>query len=166
MSDESRNVKILENMLGADNEILPPFSRVETLLIQLMNELQSGGGSVVVDSQLSTTSTNPIENKAVASQMMGVIAGFAVSASSGSMEVWSGDMNNLTKSGFYNCLTCKNAPGQYLAVIVVGYYLTGYCIQIAFDVTTGNIQKRAQINGTWSAWGDFAAYTDATNKNY
>lgn len=154
MNDESRNVKILENILGANNEILPPFSRIETLLIQLCEELHNGGGSVVVDTELSTTSTNPVENKAVASQMMGVIAGIAVNPSSGSMEIWSGDLNNVTKSGFYNALTCKNAPSQYLSLLVIGYYLTGYCTQFAIDVTTGNIKKRSQINGTWTEWID------------
>lgn len=156
---QSRNEAILQNMLGADNELLPPESRIEELLLELLEYLKDGGGGskITVDSELSTTSTNPVQNKVIASQMMGVIAGFSVNPKSGSMEVWSGDMNNLVASGFYNCLTCKNAPGQYLAVIVVGYYLTGYCTQIAIDVTTGNIKKRSQINGTWTDWSNLSS---------
>lgn len=46
---QSRNEAILQNMLGANNEILPPFSRIEKLLIDLSEKLQSmdggGGGS-------------------------------------------------------------------------------------------------------------------------
>lgn len=37
----SRNENILENMLGADNVIVDPQSRIEALLIQI---LESGGG--------------------------------------------------------------------------------------------------------------------------
>ena len=33
---KSRNEKILENMLGAENELLPPMSRIETLLQELL----------------------------------------------------------------------------------------------------------------------------------
>ena len=36
---QSRNENILENILGADNEILEPVSRIETLLIQLLEQL-------------------------------------------------------------------------------------------------------------------------------
>lgn len=42
---ESRNEAILQNILGANNTLLPPFSRIETLLIALMNELGGGGDS-------------------------------------------------------------------------------------------------------------------------
>ena len=40
---QSRNEAILQNILGADNDLLPPFSRIETLLIALMGELGGGG---------------------------------------------------------------------------------------------------------------------------
>lgn len=45
---ESRNEAILQNMLGADNELLPPESRIETLLQMLLEELENieGGGSI------------------------------------------------------------------------------------------------------------------------
>lgn len=42
---QSRNEAILQNMLGADNELLPPFSRIEVLLLELLdvlNELKAG----------------------------------------------------------------------------------------------------------------------------
>lgn len=44
----SRNEAILQNMLGADNEILPPFSRIEKLLIdlaELIENMDGGGGA-------------------------------------------------------------------------------------------------------------------------
>lgn len=40
---ESRNEAILENILGADNELLPPQSRIEVLLQALLKELGGSG---------------------------------------------------------------------------------------------------------------------------
>lgn len=57
---QSRNEAILQNMLGADNEILPPFSRIEMLLIDLLEKIESmdggGGGSSITESELLTLS--------------------------------------------------------------------------------------------------------------
>ena len=44
---ESRNEAILQNILGADNELLPPQSRIEALLQLLLKEL-GGGGDVAI----------------------------------------------------------------------------------------------------------------------
>lgn len=88
------------------------------------------------------------------SQQMGVMAGVAVNTNTGSMELYSKDLNTITTSGFYNAMTCKNAPFNYMTLVVVGYYLEGYCTQTATDVTTGKVKKRSQINGTWTAWGE------------
>ena len=85
--------------------------------------------------------------------MLSAIAGITPNAN-GSMELYSKDLNNIVTSGFYNAMTCSNAPFDYMTLIVIGYYLTGYCTQIATDVTTGNFKKRSQINGTWTAWSD------------
>jgi hypothetical protein len=35
---QSRNEAILQNILGADNELLEPESRIETLLTELLNQ--------------------------------------------------------------------------------------------------------------------------------
>ena len=40
---ESRNEAILQNILGADNELVPPQSRIETLLQLILKELGGGG---------------------------------------------------------------------------------------------------------------------------
>lgn len=40
---ESRNEAILQNILGANNNLLPPESRIETLLQLLLQELGGGG---------------------------------------------------------------------------------------------------------------------------
>ena len=97
-------------------------------------------------SKLKARFTN-IEN-----QMPSTITGFNMNTTTGSMELWSQDLNQVTKTGLYNAMTCKNAKYQYSTLIVIGYYLSGYCTQIQSDVTTGAIATRTQINGTWSAW--------------
>lgn len=150
---QSRNEAILQNILGADNELLPPESRIETLLQLLLEELEGGSSEVVVDNALSNTSTNPVQNKVISANLLPAIAGITPN-SSGSMELYSKDLDAITTSGFYNAMTCQNAAFSYMTLIVVGYYMTGYCTQIATDVTTGNMKKRSQINGTWTAWSD------------
>lgn len=153
-SPQSRNEAILQNILGADNSLLPPESRIETLLQLLLEELQGGSSEVVVDNALSDTSTNPVQNKVIYANLLPALAGITPNAN-GSMELYSKDLNSITKSGFYNAMTCTNAAFDYMTLIVVGYYLEGYCTQIATDVTTGNVKKRSQINGTWTEWSNF-----------
>lgn len=46
---ESRNEAILQNILGADNELLPPESRIETLLQMLLAMLGGGGDETEVE---------------------------------------------------------------------------------------------------------------------
>ena len=56
---ESRNEAILQNMLGANNELLPPESRIEVLLQMLLEQLENmdgGGGSPISVSSLLTLS--------------------------------------------------------------------------------------------------------------
>lgn len=48
-NDQGRNVAILENILGADNELLPPESPIETLLQELLAKLGGGQGEPQVD---------------------------------------------------------------------------------------------------------------------
>lgn len=51
---QSRNEAILENILGADNEITyPPQSRIEALLIQIMEMLsEQDPGEPVTDAEI------------------------------------------------------------------------------------------------------------------
>ena len=46
---QGRNVAILENILGANNELLPPESPIETLLQELLAKLGGGQGDPQVD---------------------------------------------------------------------------------------------------------------------
>lgn len=45
---QSRNEAILQNILGADNELLPPESRIEILLQDLLAKLGGGGDEAEV----------------------------------------------------------------------------------------------------------------------
>lgn len=46
---QSRNEAILQNILGADNSLAEPQSRIETLLIALLNMLGGGGDDTEVE---------------------------------------------------------------------------------------------------------------------
>lgn len=46
---QSRNEAILQNILGANNELLPPESRIETLLQMLLAMLGGGGENTEVE---------------------------------------------------------------------------------------------------------------------
>lgn len=89
---------------------------------------------------------------ALRSQSLPVIADIARNETTGAMELWSKNLNNIVTTGMYNAITCTNAKFQYSTLIVIGYYLTGYCTQIQQDVTTGRLATRSQINGSWSNW--------------
>ena len=97
-------------------------------------------------SKLKTRFTN------IESQLPSTITGVDVNKTTGAMELWSQDLNQVTRTGLYNAITCRNAKYQYSTLIVIGYYLEGYCTQIQTDVTTGAMATRTQINYSWSSW--------------
>lgn len=142
---EGRNAEILEAIINNTEYTDPPQSRIEALLLELKEVIeQGGGGSANLSDLIEAVTGYPLNDYA-------------------SMSLYSKDLNNITKSGFYNAMTCTNAPFDYMTLIVVGYYLTGYTVQIATDVTTGKMERRTCINGTWSAW---AGTEDGTNTSY
>ena len=57
---DTRIEAILENILGADNEILPPMSRNEVLLIQITDMLQEDIPNTVITSAQIDTIINSI----------------------------------------------------------------------------------------------------------
>ena len=67
----SPNAAILQNILGAMNELRVPQSENEALLL-LIYEKISG---MVVDDELSTTSTNPVQNKVITEEINKIIEG-------------------------------------------------------------------------------------------
>ena len=57
---DSRIEAILENILGADNDIRPPMSRNEVLLIQIMDMMQNDVPSAAITAEEITTIVNSI----------------------------------------------------------------------------------------------------------
>ena len=112
------------------------------------------------DSTPTAGSNNPVTSggvktaiDAVDDKLYSSIAGIAQN-DKGSMELYSKNLNNIVTSGFYNAMTCTNGPFSYAALIVCGYYLTGYCFQMAVDIQTGEVKTRVQTAGTWGAWSE------------
>lgn len=50
---KSRIEKILENILGAHNRLLPPFSRNEVLLTAIMDELEGVPDEAMTDAEIT-----------------------------------------------------------------------------------------------------------------
>ncbi len=112
------------------------------------------------DSAPTTGSNNPVTSAgikaaddAINAKLYSTIAGRQQN-NKGSMELYSVDLNTIVTSGFYNAMTCTNAPFTYCALIVCGYYMDGYCFQLAADINSGEIKTRVQTGGTWGAWSE------------
>lgn len=111
--------------------------------------------SITFDNALSSSSENAVQNKVIYEQiyqkLYSTLAGRTQNAK-GSMELYSVDLDTIVTSGFYNAMTCTHAPASYCALIVCGYYMSGYCFQQAVDINTGIVYTRTQTGGTWSSW--------------
>lgn len=112
------------------------------------------------DNAPTENSNNPVKSggvytavKNVDDKLYSTIAG-RTQNDKGSMELYSVDLNTIVTSGFYNAMTCTNAPFTYCALIVCGYYMSGYCFQMAADINTGAVKTRVQTGGTWGAWSE------------
>ncbi len=68
---QSRNEDILQSIIDGTSYTAPPRSRIEDLLIQLKEAIEAGGGQVIVDGELSTTSVNPVQNKVITIALQG-----------------------------------------------------------------------------------------------
>lgn len=56
----ARNEAILQNMLGADNELLPPMSRIEVLLMALKDAIEASKSPY----EIVVSETAPVEGTA------------------------------------------------------------------------------------------------------
>ena len=133
------------------------------------NPVTSGGVKTALDAKQDTltfdnaptaSSNNPVKSGGVYTAIDNVNAKLFSSIAGrqqnnkGSMELYSVDLNTIVTSGFYNAMTCTNAPFTYCALIVCGYYMDGYCFQLAADINSGEIKTRVQTGGTWGAWSE------------
>lgn len=79
-------------------------------------------------------------------------------------ELFTGDMNSLTKTGWYNGNAMANAPGAgwyYVEVMSHTHDRTKYAVQIAYNFE-GTAAYLRTLNGTWSAWKQFLFSTGGT----
>lgn len=150
---QSRNEAILQATLDGTAYTDPPQSRIESLLLQLKAAIETGGGG-------GDTTVLAAKVAAIEAQLFSTIADVPTNTDTGSMDLNSVDLNTITTSGFYNAITCTNAPASYCTLVVVGYYVAGYCAQIAVDVSTGKLHTRTQTNGTWGTWETKPSTTD------
>lgn len=116
--------------------------------------------TLTFDSTPTAASNNPVTSAgikaaddAINAKLYSTIAGRQQN-NKGSMELYSVDLNTIVTSGFYNAMTCQNAPFTYMALIVCGYYMDGYCFQLAADINSGEVKTRVQTGGTWGAWSE------------
>ncbi len=151
--DEKQNILTFDNAPTENSNNPVKSGGVYTALEGKQDEL-------TFDSTPTASSDNPVTSDgikaaidAVNNKLYSSIANVAQN-NKGSMELYSKDLNTIVTSGFYNAMTCTNAPFSYCALIVCGYYLDGYCFQLAANIQTGEIKTRVQTAGTWGAWSE------------
>lgn len=119
---QSRSEAILQNMLGADNALEPPQSRVEDLLQQILESGGGSGGEVtaaavttaignMTATQKNTTRTNlAVDKTATVETISGTTATIAASA------------NTIYKCGELTALTISSVPesGAFTVIFTSG----------------------------------------------
>lgn len=75
-----RDEQILKSILDGTEYSTPPQSRIESLLLQLKDAIESGGGGgtgITVDDHIDQSSKNPVQNKVIA-QSLAALEGYMV----------------------------------------------------------------------------------------
>ena len=106
----------------------------------------SVSGHVKVDSELSSASTNPVQNKAIAAELANYAKTTLVS---------SGDFNDIVTPGFYTMKSAsanKPASGSYYGLVVLKSDSGNYVEQIAFKESSHELYVRYLSGSTWSDW--------------
>lgn len=102
---------------------------------------------VVVDSALSSSSTNPVQNKAIAAELTNYAKTTFVS---------SGDFNDIVTPGFYTMkYAIANNPvssEKYYGLVVLKSDSGNYVEQIAFKESSNKLYVRHLSGSTWSDW--------------
>lgn len=103
-------------------------------------------GHVKVDSALSDTSTNPVQNKALVAEFANYAKTTLVS---------SGDFNDIVTPGFYTMKSAsanKPASGSYYGLLVLKSDTGNYVEQIAFKESSYEVYIRTLSGTSWSGW--------------
>lgn len=131
---QSRNEAILQNALGASNPLGPPQSRIEALLLELLEKIGSIESVVRYIGVTTTTitdgsTTNPIT---INGESVTAVNGDMVYYS-GSAYTWNGSMWQETVS-FAEIITRIEAVENYLASL--GLSVVDGAINVSYKVTT------------------------------
>ena len=135
-----------------------------TALKTKLDGIASGATNVTVDSGMSSTSTNPVQNKVVYSQL---------SARALIKLLTSESLNDVKTPGFYNAgggniVTNKPSGVDNFGLIVVHIASGDYYVQIIFY--SGKSWRRYCSNGTWADWTDDkltdTTYNDVTTSTH
>lgn len=125
-----------------------------------LDGIASGANKTTVDSTLSDSSTNPVQNKVVVS---------ALSSKATNTLLTNENLNAITIPGFYNASggnTCTNKPTNVdeFGLEVIHTAGGNYYVQILYRKNLS--YRRTCVNGTWSAWTTDkltdTTYSDAT----
>lgn len=104
LSDLQTDVQGLADAVDGIGNLADLTTTAKTDLVSAINEVNEhgggggGGGSVTVDSELSATSTNPVQNKVVTSAVQGKADTATVSALSDAVQGLDGDVQGLQTS--------------------------------------------------------------------
>ena len=137
--------------LTSGEKISVAFGKIAKAISSLISHISTTAtasvlGHVKVDSALSDTSTNPVQNKAIAAELANYAKTTLVSG---------GDFNDIITPGFYTMKSAsanKPASGSYYGLIVLKSDSGNYVEQIAFKKSSHELYVRYLSGSTWSDW--------------
>lgn len=151
---QSRNEAILQNILGANNEILPPESRIEVLLIDLLDKLSGGDGTggenftLIENVEITETGVNSIERTGYDFKKV-FIRGRIAAGSAGNVQ---------TNIGGFQCgWWSENTNGgvaDTFAQIINGMFFSEYGAQLTSLDSPGNNTTLARRELSWGQLTD------------
>lgn len=128
------------------------------------------GGQQTVDTSLSTTSTNPIANNVVSTEINKINTDFTAKLQNkfdafGSN--YKGNLDSLVSNGCYFITTTTGISGtlptgfSYFTLLVFRseYADVNSCVQLAVNTTGKAMASRMYINNVWTAWGVYNSVT-------
>lgn len=132
-----------------------------------LDGIAAGANKITVDTTMSSTSTNPVQNKVVNSALSSKANSDHTHTSLKRTQIASGtNLNSLTTPGEYYAIdntTYTNAPCQNFTMQVINL-MASYTFQILYAYSSNRIYTRSTIyNGgsvAWTNWIEFASTTD------
>lgn len=175
---QSRNEDILQSIIDGTSYTAPPRSRIEDLLIQLKEAIEAGGGQVIVDGELSTTSVNPVQNKVITIALQGkqdtLTAGDGISIEDGVISATS--IGNLGALAYKDSASGSITPSGSVSVSVtpstdtvnsiedIGTLPSFNAINDTLFFNTGTLPTKGTtqtvVTGISSATGSFSGTAD------